>query len=252
MIGGAPNSMAESEKIKGAAIPKLFEELLHHKTLLKLTVVDTAYEHLTLITALVNRNKGPHFAIDTPEGFEQASAEIDPWHLHFEFTGKDHIKYTFRCTGGEIDENRIYVKYPREIDRWQRRELFRLNAPAGTKLCLPQDALRYELDVIDISIGGTLAALVRTSSRDLENPPFANDQILTDIELVFPSEIMRQPIMIKTAQLKRLRKNPEKTGYEVAFEFYEISTGEQNRLTDLIYRLQRQALRNRLPLDFEK
>jgi hypothetical protein len=51
--------MAESEKIKGAAIPKLFEELLHHKTLLKLAVVGTDQEHLTLITALVNRNKAP-------------------------------------------------------------------------------------------------------------------------------------------------------------------------------------------------
>ena len=240
--------MAESEKIKGAAIQKLFEELRYHKILLKLTVIDTDYEHLTLITALVNRNKEPHFAIDTPEGFGQAIAEIDPWRLHLEFTGKDHIRYTFRCSGGEIANNRIYLKYPREIERWQRRELFRLIAPAGTKLCLPQDAQRYELDVIDLSIGGTLAALVRTSAHDLEKPPFADTQIFKHIELVCPSEIRRQPIKIKTMQLKRLKKNSEKTGYEVAFEFYEISTEEQKRLTDLIYRLQRQALRHRLPL----
>ena len=241
--------MAESEKIKGAAIQKLFEELRYHKTLLKLAVIDSDYEHLTLITALVNRNKAPHFAIDTPEGFEQAIAGFDPRHLHLEFTGKDQIKYTFRCTGGEIANNRIYLKYPREIERWQRRELFRLIAPAGTKLCLPLEAMRYELDVIDISIGGTLAALVRTSAHDPEKPPFADAQIFKNIELVFPSEIRRRPIMIKKVQLKRLKKNSEKTGYEVAFEFREISTGEQNRLTDLIYRLQRQALRHRLPLD---
>jgi c-di-GMP-binding flagellar brake protein YcgR len=241
--------MAESEKIKGAAIPKLFEELLHHKTLLKLTVVDTDDEYLTLITALVNRNKVPHLVIDTPEGLENAIAEIDPWHLHFEFSGKDQIKYTFRTIGGEIDHNRIYIKCPQEVERWQRRELFRLNAPAGTKLCLPHDTVRYELDVIDISIGGTLATLVRTNSHDLETPPFDNAQTLRDAELVFPSEIMKQPLKIKTAQLKRLKLNSEKTGYEVAFEFYEISAGEQKRLTDLIYRLQRQALRHRLPLD---
>ncbi|MGD9081082.1 MAG: hypothetical protein PVG96_17180 [Desulfobacterales bacterium] len=241
--------MAESEKIIGAAIPKLFEELLHHKTLLKLTVDGTDAEHLTLITALVNRNKAPHLVIDTPEGWKNAIAESDPWHLHFEFTGKDHIKYTFRTIGGEIDNNRIYVKCPREVERWQRRELFRLNAPVGTKLFLPRDTVRYELDVIDISIGGTLAALVRTSSHDLEIPPLDEAQILKDVELVFPSEIMKQPIKIKTVHLKRLKQNSEKTGYEVAFEFYKISRGEQKRLTDLIYRLQRQALRHRLPLD---
>jgi c-di-GMP-binding flagellar brake protein YcgR len=63
---------------------------------------------------------------------------------------------------------------------------------------------------------------------------------------------MRQPIRIDRVQIKRSKMNSEKTGYEVAFAFYEMSTGEQQRLTDLIYRLQRRALRNRLPLDFEK
>jgi c-di-GMP-binding flagellar brake protein YcgR len=241
--------MTESEKIKGGAIPKLFEELLYAKTHLKLTLVDTDYEHLTLISALVNRNKAPHFIIDTPEGLEQAAADIDPWHLHFEFTEKDHIKYTFTTTGGEIGNNRIYVKYPREIKRWQRRELFRLKAPAGTKLYLTQHTARHELDVINISIGGTLAALVQTSPHDLENPPFADTQLLKDIELIFPSEIMRQPIKIKTIQVKRIKKNSEKTGCVVALEFNAISTGEEKRLTDLIYRLQRQHLRHRLPLD---
>ena len=244
--------MAESEKIKGTAIPKLFEELLHHKTLLKLTVVDTDDEYFTLITALVNRNNVLHLVIDVPEGLEQAIAEIDPWQFHFEFSGKDHIKYSFRTISGEIDNSRIYVKCPREVERWQRRELFRLNAPKGTKLCLPHDTIRYEMDVIDISIGGTLAMLVRTSSHDLETPLFDEARIFKDIELVFPSEIMKQPIKIKTVQIKRLKLNSEKTGYEVAFEFYKIGTGEQKRLTDLIYHLQRQALRNRLPLDFEK
>jgi c-di-GMP-binding flagellar brake protein YcgR len=244
--------MAESEKITGAAIPKLLEELLHQKTLLKLTVVDSDYEDLSPITALVNRNNMPRFVIDTTEALVHATAEIDPCRLRFEFTGKDHIKYTFQTTGEEIDNNRIYVKYPREVERWQRRELFRLNAPEDTKLCLTLGSVRYALDVIDISIGGTLAALVRTSSHDLEIPPFTNAQILKDIELVFPSEIMRQPIRIDRVQIKRSKMNSEKTGCEVAFAFYEISTGEQQRLTDLIYHLQRQALRNRLPLDFGK
>jgi c-di-GMP-binding flagellar brake protein YcgR len=241
--------MAESETIKGAAIRKLFEDLRQHKTPLKLTVVDTDEGHLTRITALVNRNQAPHFVIDTPQGLAHATAKTAPRHFLFEFTGKDHVKYTFRAIGVEIDDNRIYVKCPREVERWQRRELFRLNAPLGTKLCLSHDALRYELDVIDISIGGTLATLVLSGPHDPDAPPFDDARILKNIELVFPSEIMRQPIQIKTVQLKRLKPNSEKTGYEVAFEFDKINTREQKRLTDLIYRLQRQALRHRLPVD---
>jgi c-di-GMP-binding flagellar brake protein YcgR len=240
--------MAESEKITGAAIPNLFEELLHQKTLLRLTVVDSDHEHLAPIAALVTRNKMPHFVIDTTEELAHATAEMDPCRLHFEFTGKDHIKYSFQTTGEEIDNNRIYVKYPRGVERWQRRELFRLNAPEDTKLCLTLGPVRYALDVIDISIGGTLAALVRTSSHDFEISPFTDAQILKDIELVFPSEIMHQPIQIDRVQIKRSKMNSGRTGCEVAFAFNKISAGEQQRLTDLIYRLQRKALRNRLHL----
>jgi c-di-GMP-binding flagellar brake protein YcgR len=243
--------MAENEKINGGAIPKLFKELLHHQTLLKLTVVDGEYEHLTVITDLVNRNDQPHFIIDTPKGLEQAAAAIGSWKLHFEFTGKDHIKYTFTATDAQIDSNRIYIKYPLKITRWQRRGLFRIDAPAGTKLCLTHDTVRHELEVMNISIGGTLAALVQTRSRHFEKAPFADRQFLKNIQLLFPSEIMLTPIRIKAVQIRRIKMNSEKRGYEVGFVFDEIDTDEEKRLTDMIYRLHRQQLRRRLPLDLE-
>lgn len=239
--------MDEPEKIKGGAIPKLLKELLHHKILLKLTLVDTDYEQLTLITALAERNNAPHFIIDKPTGFQQAAAAADRWQLYFEFTGKDHIRYTFSTTGAEIDKRQIYIPYPRKIERWQRRELFRLDAPTGTRLCLKQNAEQQELDVINISLGGMLAALVQTRTGHLDKAPFADQQFLTDIELVFPPEVMPQPIRIKTVQVRRQEKKSKKSGFEVGLEFCEISTGEKKRLTDLIYQMQRQRLRNRLP-----
>ncbi len=89
---------------------------------------------------------------------------------------------------------------PGEIKRWQRRELFRLNAPAGTKLCLTQHTARHELDVINISLGGTLAALVQTSPHDLENPLFADAQLLRDIELIFPQKSCDSPSRLKRSR----------------------------------------------------
>lgn len=241
--------MGGSEKITGGAISKIFEELLLYKTLLRLTIENTDFENLTLVSGLTTRNKKPHFTIDPPEGFSESAADIDPWCIHFQFTGKDHIKYRFTTIGGEIDDDQIYVKMPQEMKRMQRRELFRLKAPVGTKLCITQHAARHELGVINISIGGSLAALVQTDYHVIENPPFADTQNLTDVKLIFPSGIMRQPIKIKTARIKRMKKNPETTQYEVALEFFKISASEKKRLTDLIYRLQRQYLRHRLPLD---
>lgn len=243
--------MAENEKIKGGAIANLFKELLHHQTSLKLTLVDGEYENLTFVTNLVNRNNEPHFIIDSTEDLEQAVAAIDSWKLHFEFTAKDQIKYTFTATDAQIDNNRIYIKYPPQITRWQRRGLFRIDAPAGTKLCFTHDTVRHELETINISIGGTLAALVQTRSRHFEKVSFADKQFLKNIELFFPSEIMPAPIRIKAVQVRRIKINSEKTGYEVGFEFHEINIDEEKRLTDLIYRLHRQQLRKRLPLDLE-
>ena len=42
--------MAESEKISGSGITSLFKELLHRRTLLKLSLTDTDFEYLTLVT----------------------------------------------------------------------------------------------------------------------------------------------------------------------------------------------------------
>ncbi len=138
---------------------------------------------------------------------------------------------------------------PEEVERKQRRKLFRIDAPAETKLCFSIHATRHELEVIDISLGGSLAALVQTDSPVKHKPPFPDIHALKDVELVFPAEISRQPIRIKTAQIKRVKKNPETTRYEMALEFNQISKRDERLLNDLIYGLQRQHLRKMLPLD---
>jgi c-di-GMP-binding flagellar brake protein YcgR len=241
--------MAESEKIRGRAITSIFEELLQRKTLLKLILVDTDFEHLARVTGLKRKESGPYFIIDTPQGFKETAADIDNWQIRFEFTGNDNINYVFTTTGGKIEGNQIYIKLPEEVERKQRRRLFRIKAPIETKLCFSLDATRHELDVLDISLGGSLAALVQTDSRVQQKPPFTDSHTLKDIELVFPVEIDRQPIRIITARIKRVKINPETTRYEMGLEFNEISKDDERLLNDLIYRLQRQHLRKRLPLD---
>jgi len=241
--------MAESEKIGGDGVTRIFEELLQRKTYLKLILLDTAFQHLTIVTALTTQKPGPSFNIDTPEGFREAAADIDTWRIHFEFTGKDNIKYIFKTVGGEITDNQIKIKLPEIVERSQRRRLFRIKAPAGTLLCFTINVKRYEFEVIDISIGGSLAVLVQADSDVYLEPPFADTGKLSDIELVFPVEIYRKPIKIKTAEIKRTKKNPQAPHYEMALEFAEIGSRHKKLLSDLIYRLQRQYLRKRLPLD---
>lgn len=241
--------MAETEKISGDGVARIFKELLQFKTLLKLILLDTDFQHPTIVTALTAQKTGPCFIIDTPEGFREAAADIDSWRIRFEFTGKDNIRYSFNTIGEEIIDSQMIIKLPESLERKQRRKLFRINAPAGTMLCFTINVMRYELEVIDISIGGSLAAMVQTASHACQEPPFSKIGELKDVELVFPAEICRQPIKIKTAKIKRTKKNPEAPRFEMGLEFSNINSRHEGLLTDLIYRLQRQHLRKRLPLD---
>ncbi len=241
--------MTQFEKITGSAITELFDTLILHKTFLKLTLIDTGYENLTRIVKLADRNKKPHFVIDMPEGFEKAAADMDVWQIHFEFNGMDKIQYAFTTKEGEIVDNQIHLELPQELERRQRREVFRIDAPPGTRLCFTADDQQLELEVLNISVGGSLAAWVQTEAGISKNPPLATSQTLEDVTLIFPVDIIRRPIQVDSVQIKRIERDPETQRFEAGLEFSNISKHEQKRLTDLIYELQRQYLRHRLPLD---
>ena len=187
--------------------------------------------------------------IDIPDEFEKAAAHQDTCRIQFEFSGIDHIRYAFTAIANDIAGKRIYIKMPHELERQQRRELFRMDAPSGTRLCFSEGGHQYDLEVLNISIGGSLAALMSSRRGSRKNSPFAIGQKLENAALVFPVEIMQQPIQIDAVEIKRIESDSETGRYEAGFEFCKISRSEQKRLTDLIYKLQRQHLRHRLPLD---
>ena len=241
--------MTDFEKIKGSAVTALFNDLIRTKIPLKLTLVNTGYYGLSQVISLTERQKKNHLELTLPEGFEKAVADLDIWQCHVEFDGIDHVTYAFTASGSVITTDRIYLELPQELERQQRRELFRIEAPAGTRLCFSIDASRLELEVLNISIGGSLAALVQTNADRQQDFPLEVAQKLEEAALAFPVEIMRQPIQIDAVQIKRIVRDPETNRYEAGFKFSKISSNEQKRLTDLIYKLQRQYLRRRLPVD---
>ncbi|MGD8724280.1 MAG: PilZ domain-containing protein, partial [Desulfobacterales bacterium] len=123
------------------------------------------------------------------------------------------------------------------------------DAPEGTCIHFSKDGNRLELEVMNISIGGSLAAWAQTRTDMPENSPLAVAQRLEDVALLFPAEVMREPIHIRSLEIKRIEQKPPANRYELGLEFCEISDNEKKRLTDLIYELQRQYLRHRLPVD---
>ena len=241
--------MAQTEKIAGQQILGLFEELRHNGTFLRLHLPQKDYSHLTHVLDLRKRRKDTFFLIDYPAGFPETNADIEMCSIDFEFTDKDNGNYFFSTRGAEIIDRNIWVKLPQIVKREQRRKLYRLTAPSGTKLHVNLHSNRYELKVIDISLGGSLGVLAGIQHGDPQDPILSYAGLFQDVEIVFPPEKENLRVTIRSAKVKRLGENPLTKQHEYALQFLEIDQIQTKILTDLIYRFQREYLRNRLRIN---
>jgi len=238
--------MTEPEIIQDEGILRILKELQESKTLVKMRLQNKKYERLTLITSIIKKRKSPRFMIDYTTEFENAVADSEVWRLHFEFTGADNIKYVFNTTGGEFSRGNIWVNFPAVVERYQRREDFRLEAPAKTRLFFNLNTDAYELLVKNVSLGGALGVLGILNKKLEHELKQHNDQILENIELAFPEKHKKKiSITIKQAQINRLERNTLTNNYEYALQFKEIDEENELRLTNLIYHFQRDYLRKR-------
>ncbi len=241
--------MAPTEKIKGHRILRLFEELRQNSTLLRIHLPHTDYSQATCVLDLRQRNKNTFFRIDYPAGFREAIADADGRSLDFEFIGKDNVKYYFSTRSEDIFDEITWLKLPRIVEREQRRKLYRLAAPSGTTLYIYFASKRYELKVIDISLGGSLGVLAGIPRTTQQDPILAHTGILENIEVIFPPKEENLQVSIKRSKVKRLGENPLTKQHEYALEFLEMDQTQMKILTDLIYRFQRRFLRNRLRIN---
>jgi len=142
----------------------------------------------------------------------------------------------------------IWVRFPEYVHRYQRRKLFRLEAPNGTRLYFKVNDIRYKLLVINVSLGGTFGVLVSSTKQMGQELKLHKSKTLNDVELLFPSEDRKAAgaiVNIKRCQINRKEINPATNKFEYALEFIEISEEEMKNLTDLFYKWQREYLRKR-------
>ena len=239
--------VTKTDKISGDAIPALFEELHRDAIPLKIRSVRGEYENRTCIEEIRRWKRNCYFQIQPGEEFRKAVVDSNDWWLRFEYSGKDDIKYAFETREGEISRNMAWIKLPEIVYRYQRRHFFRLEAPPGTRLYLPIEGIRYRLLVIDVSLGGTLGALVSMTKKMESELQLGRHQSLESVELIFPGKDNDEDskVYIKKCRIARHRKNPLNRMYECALEFTEIDEEQQKKLSALFYRWQRDYLRKR-------
>jgi len=240
--------MAEIEKIRAEVLPQLFNELQRDKIPLKIQLTNNDDVHSTFITDIRKRKKALHFLAKSPHGFQTLTEETNPPRLRFEFFDNENIKYVFETESWETSRETIWVRFPEYVHRYQRRRLFRLEAPHGTRLYFKINDIRYKLLVVNISLGGTLGVLVSFTKLMEQELKLHNSKTLKNVELLFPSKDRKAAgtiVNIKRCQIKRQKINPVTNNFECAIEFKEMSEEEQKNLTDFFYKWQREYLRKR-------
>ena len=240
--------MENIEKIQGEAIVQLFKELQQKKVPLKVMLTNGDYEHLSHLKEIRKRLRTHYFLIEYTQDFQAATENLDDWRLTIEFTGEDGIMYEFQTKDSDISREMIWIKFPETVHRYQRRSLFRLEAPHGTRLYFDVNEIRYKLLVINVSLGGTLGVLVSLTKQMEQDLKLKKPRVLENVELVFPSKGKdndESTVNIKSCQIIRQERNRQTKKYECAMAFKEITETEQKKLTELFYRWQRDYLRKR-------
>ncbi|MGD8264291.1 MAG: PilZ domain-containing protein [Desulfobacterales bacterium] len=237
--------MADREQITGKPLSLLFRELRQDKTLLKMKLLNGDLEHLTQISEIRQRKRNTYILVDYPESFQQILEPSEHRRIRFEFTAKDNIRYVFESEAEKYSQDVIWIQFPESVERFQRRKLFRLDAPHGTRLFFKIDDSQYELWVVNVSLGGSLGVLVSMSENKEKNFKLYDHRLLENVELMFPSESDHEKVKIKQCQIKRQEINPQTNRYECAMEFKEIADDEEKKLTEYFYEHQRKYLKKR-------
>jgi len=241
--------MQKPEKIEGDNLVNIFKTLKKDKTLIKMRIPGKDYECLTIITNVFPFKQKSTFMIDSPKDFQQAFGGLNNIKMHFEFTGNDNLSYTFKTSGGEIHNDEIKIKFPDFINRKQRRKDFRLEVPPGTKLHVKINSKLLKMTVLDVSLGGTLIALIGHMSES-DNKQFIKvGECFEDIELIFPVEGKSFKSQIKKATIVRIVKGSLKPKNCCGLQFVSIDKNEEKALTKFIYKYQQQFLRKRIRLN---
>ena len=241
--------MEDRSQLQGDRVNQILEELKASNTLIKLRLRGVeGYERLTMINDIRTDDGGTFLVLDPPRGFESAVSQSPRWRLQFTFTGQDKLEYNFNTQGGRVEDGGIWVPLPETMHRVQRRRHYRTETPPGTSLAIRIDGKPLALDLINVSLGGSLGIIRRSRLKELTYEPVLKEgDHLFNLAIACPAGQDAEPsqVTIKKAVVRRVELDSAQYRHRYALEFLEISPADQRTLTAFIYRLQREFLRKR-------
>lgn len=239
--------MEHGDSIVGKHIHAILEQLKNEKTLVRMKLTGQGYEQLSVINDIRKKDKRLFILIDCPDGFDNLVKDSSG-KLQFEYTGTNKLPYSFCSDIARIDQKIIWITFPELIERRQLRKDFRVDMPSGTYMGFKKYGVKFDKKVINLSLGGSFGALI--SSLNMPEPvlPITVGDTLTEIELIFQSKHFEQRVNIRKAVVVRLEDNLLLHSLCYAIHFLDMDKAEEKALTELIYVIQREYLKKRLPI----
>jgi c-di-GMP-binding flagellar brake protein YcgR len=134
------------------------------------------------------------------------------------------------------------------MERQQRRSDFRMETPPETILQFETRDKTVVLDLINISLSGTLGALAKTRKSDRGSPILKAGDILTHLQIVLPADENEETarVEVKRAAVRRMEYDSGRDITRYGIEFLSLNSADRRALVQFIYQLQRQFLRRNI------
>jgi hypothetical protein len=144
-----------AEIIKGPKIKEILYSLIVSGKMCKMEVSRTPFCWLTVLSEVREEGGKNILLIDRIPDFEKAHSTSGCQEVLVEYLENGGIPCNFTARVNRIDGGGIWVDFPEEIRRVQRRTYFRLRAPAGTEIVFQAEPGKNEKGLVrDYSLGG--------------------------------------------------------------------------------------------------
>jgi len=222
---------------------RLFRELQQYKIPLRFHLLGEGYERLTIVTGIESRDGRSYVLVDRPGEFASDVTDGIGKRVQLEFADKDRIPHSCRSVLAYAEGEDLWLEFPKDLERSQRRQYFRVETPQGTRIAYAFEGREHGAPVLNISMGGIL--IIGPDKESREDPVLYKGAKVTNLCLWGKQESQPLRIWIGKGEIVRIDKNAETKRMNYAIRFQAMEPSDERALDRFIYFSQRRLLRKR-------
>ncbi len=226
-----------TEILSGSRALEILEFLAGSRRMCKIEFPHTDFCWLSILLYIQKEDYETYLVFDGLKGFESILTRFPDREVRVEYLEIDGIPCHFHSQVIRSEPKEIWLSFPKEVHRIQRRIFYRLKALAGTEITFDIDSEKQvKGKVRDYSLGGV--AFLADQPLELKK-----DDRVENLCLRVPSGRDWFIVHVPTAVVRRVEKEPLNGSYLYALQFLDLAGPMRNCLTRHIFEQQRSQLR---------